>query len=100
MHFQFKARLGTREVSILVSKDMSVAELLDALTYTFMLPSNSQIVSFRDPNSGIIIPPSVICSEPEQIIKNEVYEVMIRQVSVQQFQSSQGTMVGGNAINS
>lgn len=33
MHFQFKARLGQNEISILVSKDMSVQEMLDALSF-------------------------------------------------------------------
>lgn len=65
MHFQFKARLGTREISILVSKDMSVQEMLDALSYALQLSSFSQIVGFRDPNTGLIIPPSIVCSDPD-----------------------------------
>lgn len=52
--------------------------MLDALSYALSLSSYSQIVGFRDPNTGMIIPPSVVCSDPQQIIKNEIYEVMIR----------------------
>jgi hypothetical protein len=60
---------------------MSVSEMLDALSYALQLSSYCQIVGFRDPKSGLIIPPSVVCSDPDQIIKNETYEVMIRQVA-------------------
>lgn len=41
MHFQFKARLGQNEISILVSKDMSVQEMLDALSFALQLPPYS-----------------------------------------------------------
>jgi len=41
--------------------------MLDALSYALQLSSFSQIVGFRDPNSGLIIPPSIVCSDPEQI---------------------------------
>ena len=58
---------------------MSVQELLDALSYALQLANHQQIVGFRDPKSGMIIPPSIICSDPDQIIKNEVYEVLIKQ---------------------
>ena len=64
MHFPFKARLGSNEIQILVSKDMSVQEMLDALGYALQLSSYCQIVGFRDPNTGMIIPPSIVCSEP------------------------------------
>ena len=52
--------------------------MLDALGYALQLSAFSQIVGFRDPNTGMIIPPSIVCSDPDQIIKNETYEVMIR----------------------
>lgn len=81
MHFPFKARLGSAETAILVSKDMSVQEMLDALSCALQLSSFNQVVGFRDPNTGMIIPPSIVCSEPDQIIKNETYEVLIRPIS-------------------
>jgi len=52
--------------------------MLDALTFALQLSSFSQIVGFRDPNTGIIIPPSIVTSDPEMIIKDVTYEVMIR----------------------
>lgn len=64
---------------------MSVQEFLDALSYALQLSSFSQIVGFRDPHSGVIIPPSIVISDLDQINKNETYEVMIRQVSSQPF---------------
>jgi hypothetical protein len=67
---------------------MSVQELLDALSFALKLTSYNQIVGFRDPNSGVIIPPSIVISDPEQISKNETYEVMIRQITHQPFQSA------------
>jgi hypothetical protein len=75
---------------MLVSKDMSVKELIDALFFALQIAPYSQIVGFREPTSGIIIPPSVVCSDPDQIIKNEVYEVMIQQLPSQQFHGSLG----------
>ena len=39
--------------------------MLDALSYALSLSSYSQIVGFRDPKSGLIIPPSIVCSEPD-----------------------------------
>jgi hypothetical protein len=78
MHFPFKAKLGQTDIQILVSKSMGVQELLDALSFALQLNSFSQIVGFRDPSSGMIIPPSIITSDPEQIIKDTTYEVMIR----------------------
>ena len=69
MHFQFRARLSGQidSVSILVSKDMSVQEMLDALSFALQLNNFSQVVGFRDPNSGLIIPPSIVCSDPARI---------------------------------
>jgi hypothetical protein len=67
---------------------MSVQEFLDALSYALQLSSFSQIVGFRDPHTGVIIPPSIVISDLDQINKNETYEVMIRQVSSQPFQSA------------
>lgn len=60
---------------------MSVQEMLDALSYALQLSSYSQIVGFIDPKTRLIIPPSIVCSEPDQIQKNEIYEVMIRQIA-------------------
>jgi hypothetical protein len=51
--------------------------MLDALSNALQINSFSQIVGFVD-HTGLIIPPSVVCSDPDQIIKNETYEVMIR----------------------
>jgi len=57
---------------------MNVQELLDAISFSFQLSSLSQIVGFRDPTSGVIIPPSIMCNDPESLIKNETYDLMIR----------------------
>jgi hypothetical protein len=78
MNFPFKTRLGQNDVSILVSKDMSVQEMLDALSHAHQINPYSQIVGFRDPATGLIIPPSVVCQDPDQITKSATYEVMIR----------------------
>ena len=79
MHYQFKVALGHSEAIILVQQDMIVSELLDALSYALQLTNHQQIVGFRDPKTGMIIPPSIICADPDQIIKNEVYECLIKQ---------------------
>jgi len=44
---------------------MGVQEMLDALSFALQLSSFSQIVGFRDPKSGMIIPPSIVTSDPE-----------------------------------
>ena len=64
-NFALKTRFGSNDISILVSKDMSVQEMLDALSFAHNLASNSQIVGFRDPTTGLIIPPSVVCQDPD-----------------------------------
>lgn len=64
--------------------------MLDALGFALQLSSFSQIVGFRDPSSGLIIPPSIVCSDPDQIQRNATYEVMIRQTASQPFQASLG----------
>lgn len=77
--------------------------MLDALSYALQLSPFSQIVGFRDPNAGLIIPPSIVCSDPDQINNNETYEVMIRQIASQPFQSSLGGLGAnerGGAIQS
>lgn len=75
--------------------------MLDALSLALNLSSFSQIVGFRDPKSGLIIPPSIVCSEPDQIQKNEIYEVMIRQIASQPFQGSvQGGVQSTNQTSS
>ena len=91
MNFPFKTRLGSNDISILVSKDMSVQEMLDALSLAHQITPFSQIVGFRDPSTGLIVPPSLVCQDPDQINKGETYEVMIRQASSQQFQSTLGS---------
>lgn len=53
-------------------------EMLDALSLAHQINPYSQIVGFRDPATGLIIPPSVVCQDPDQITKSETYEVMIR----------------------
>ena len=78
MNFPFKTRLGQNDISILVSKDMSVLEMLDALSLAHQIPPHNQIVGFRDPMTGLIVPPSVVCQDPDQITKSETYDVMIR----------------------
>ena len=67
MHYKFRARLQGQQdtIQMLVTKDMSVAELMDALSYALQINSQHQVVGFRDPINGLIIPPSVICSDPE-----------------------------------
>lgn len=54
--------------------------MLDAFSYVLQLPPNSQIVGFRDPSTSLIIPPSILCSDPNKINLNEVYEILIRQI--------------------
>jgi peptide methionine sulfoxide reductase MsrB len=44
----------------------------------------------------VIIPPSIVISDLDQIIKDETYEVMIRQISTQPFQNTLvGDKIGG-----
>jgi hypothetical protein len=78
---------------------MSVQEMLDALSFALQLSPFSQIVGFRDPSSGLIIPPSIVCGDPDQIIKSETYEVMIRQTGAQPFQASLGASNAFGATN-
>ena len=57
---------------------MSVTELLDALSFALQISNNSQIVGFKNPNTNLIIPPSIICADPEKILKNGTYECLIK----------------------
>ena len=63
----------------MVSKQMSVAEFLDALSFALSITGMSQIVGFKDPRSGVIITPSIVINDLDSINKSETYEVMIRQ---------------------
>lgn len=67
-------------MQILLSKDMNVQEMIDAFTFVLQLPPLSQIIGFRDPKTGLIITPSILCSDPNKINLNEVYEILIRQI--------------------
>jgi hypothetical protein len=50
----FTARYRGQAQSILVHKEMSVQEFLDALQYSLGLPENGSIVGFQDRNGNII----------------------------------------------
>ena len=62
--------------------------MLNALSLALQLTSQSLIVGFRDTSSGVIIPPSIVISDLENINQDNTYEVMIRQQSVSPFQNS------------
>jgi hypothetical protein len=59
---------------------MNVQEMIDAFTFVLQLPPLSQIIGFRDPSTGLIITPSILCNDPNKINLNEVYEILIRQI--------------------
>lgn len=67
MHYKFRARLQghSETIQILVSKNMAVSELIDALAYALQIQSPHQIVGFRDPHSGLIVTPTIVCADPE-----------------------------------
>ena len=64
-NYQFKVVLGHRKANILVRKYMIVSELLEALSFAFQLKSHEQIIGFRDQKTAMIIPPSIICADPD-----------------------------------
>lgn len=65
MYYPFKAKLGPNEIQILVKKHMNLSEMMDALTNALQLSPVCQIVGFKDPHSGMIITPSIVCSDPD-----------------------------------
>ena len=93
MHFQLKARLGQNEVTILLTKDMSVQELLDAASMALQLQPYSTIVGFRE-STGLVVTPSVLCGSPEQLNLEQTFEVMTRQMSQQPFMRTAGSPRG------
>lgn len=89
-YFPLRARYASNEVQILVKKRMPLSEMLEALANALSLSPFCQIVGFKDPVTGMIIPPSIVCSDPDQIIKNQAYNVLVRKSSQPPFQGSLG----------
>ncbi|CDW71526.1 UNKNOWN [Stylonychia lemnae] len=73
--YLFTARYRNQVQSIIVHKDLKVHEFLEALSYSLQLP-DGVIVGFQD-RSGLIVTPSFICLNPQEI-KNEQYDVMLK----------------------